>query len=61
MTTPQRYATAKHDMFAGLTDILQQMLNDEEAGKSDHDVVLLVGQRLQAMVIQTERVLRGVV
>jgi hypothetical protein len=59
VTTPARFRDAKNDLFAGLTDVLQQMLHAEEAGKNDHDVVLLVGQRLQAMVIRTEHVLRG--
>ena len=59
MTTRSRYAAAKHDLFAGLTDVLQQMVDDEEAGKPDNDVVLLVGQRMQVMLVRIERVLKG--
>lgn len=59
MTTPAKYAAAKHDLWEGLINVMEQMSNDEQAGKPDHEVVLLVGQRLQVLVIQVERVLRG--
>ena len=59
VTTPARYAKARNDLFSGLTDILQRMVDDEEAGVSQHDVVLLVGQRLEVLLYTIDKILKG--
>lgn len=59
VTSPQRYWKARCELFDGLVSILDRMNEDELAGKSNEDTVLLVGQRLSALVVRTEHVLRG--
>jgi hypothetical protein len=62
MRTPRekQYESAKRELFCGMSDILQRMLDDEEDLRSDSDVVLLAGQRVQLLMQNVERVLKGV-
>lgn len=59
MTTQARYAKARGELFDGLTNVLSQMCEDELDRKCDEDIVLLAGQRMQVLLIQIERVLKG--
>lgn len=56
----KRYAAAKHELWAGLIDVMDKMAEEEIAQKSSHDVVLLAGQRLQVLIGNVEKKLKGV-
>lgn len=60
VTLAKRYASAKHELWSGLINVMDKMAEDEMAAKSSHDVVLLAGQRLQILLVNVEKRLKGV-
>jgi hypothetical protein len=60
VTMRKRFAGAKHELWSGLVNVMDKMAEEEMAEKSSEDIVLLAGQRLQILLVNVEKKLRGV-
>jgi hypothetical protein len=59
VTLRKRFAAAKHELWSGLINVMDKMAEEEVAEKSSEDIVLLAGQRLQILMANVEKKLKG--